>query len=125
MQMDFLQCRSADCPMIRIYGGSPEEFRDLMHLFERLSRREIAAISLDDLQGLEAVDRQRVTARSGVRDQGVVRVADDAFDWILTPETWDNVAGLLEPFGSPGAGGFQWLEQAGDVRVLMSHTGRW
>jgi Pentapeptide repeats (8 copies) len=67
-----------------------------------------------------------LTAKAGRWDAGVkILAAANGFEWVLTPETWDNVAGLTEPF-SKSAGGFQWLNgAASEVAVLISSDGLW
>lgn len=43
------------------------------------------------------------------------------FECGFTPDTWDNVAGLLEPFAAGNADGYQWLAQShGDAALMIS-----
>jgi hypothetical protein len=63
--------------------------------------------------------------RAGPRNAGVVRVGPAAFECRLTAATWDNVAGLIEPFAE-GSGGHQWLAGSpGEAAVLLSPSGQW
>jgi hypothetical protein len=59
-------------------------------------------------------------------DQSVVQLSGDSqFECGYTAGTWDNVAGLVEPFTVSGAG-FQWLAGApGDAALLLSASGSW
>ena len=42
----------------------------------------------------------------------------------LSPEGWREVVEKLLPFVTD-AGGYNWLTDGGDVRVLISRTGLW
>ncbi len=125
MKMEVLENGSADCPLIRISGDEPGVCLRLKRVFERLAQGGCGEYSLAEVEGVEPVRGCRLVARAGERDRGIIRQAGDGYEWVLTPGTWDNVAGLIEPFCSPGAAGYQWLHQAGDVRVLLSPTGDW
>ena len=58
------------------------------------------------------------------RDQAVVRVGPSNFECGFTARTWDNVAGLVEPF-CKDLKGYQWLVRSpGDADVLMSASGQ-
>jgi hypothetical protein len=124
MKIEFLERGSAGCPLIRIYGTDIDGCLRLKGAFEQLERGAVREIVLSDLPGIEPVSGCRVTAKAGKWDRGVLAVGEYAFDWVLTPSTWDNVAGLIEPFCLQ-AGGYQWLEQTSDTRVLISPSGYW
>jgi hypothetical protein len=67
----------------------------------------------------------RLTPVRRPRDQAVVRVGPSAFECRFTADTWDNVAGLVEPLVE-GARGFQWLaEPSGEASLLLSASGEW
>ena len=125
MKFEFLEAGSADCPLIRIYGGDAELHARLKNVFEQLAEGAIDEACLTDLPGAEPVDSCVLIARIGKRDQGVVRRKGNTFEWVLTRSTWDNVSGLIEPFCVAECGGFQWLDQvpASDARVLISAFG--
>ncbi len=96
-------------------------------MFEQLAYGDVEKASLTDLPGIQPLGGCRLIAQAGSRDRGVVRSGGNAFQWVLTPATWDNVAGLIEPFCHSSAGGYQWLEQApaSEVRVLVTTDGLW
>jgi hypothetical protein len=123
--MEVLENGSVDCPLIRISGDGPGVCLRLKRVFERLAQGDSGEYSLAEVEDIEPVGGCRLVARAGERDRGVIRQAGNGYEWVLTPGTWDNVAGLIEPFCSPGAAGYQWLHQSGDVRVLLSPTGDW
>ena len=47
------------------------------------------------------------------------RSATAWFEWVLSPDGWSNVEGLLEPFTESDTSGFQWLTNRGRVAVLI------
>jgi hypothetical protein len=127
MKVEFLESGSEDCPLIRIYGANPDACRRVRGVFEQLAHGDVEEASLTDLPGIEPLGSCRLIAQAGRRDRGVVRSGGNAFEWVLTPATWDNIAGLIEPFCRSSVGGYQWLEQApaSEVRVLISTDGCW
>jgi hypothetical protein len=126
MKIEFLESGSADCPLIRIYGNEPEVCQQLQRTFEQLANGSIEEVSLTDLPGVEPLGGCCLIAQAGRRDRGIVCKGRNVFHWVLTPATWDNVAGLIEPFCGTEAGGYQWLNQvpASEACVLVS-TSRW
>jgi len=125
MRIEFLGSGSADCPLIRISGDEPEVCQHFRRAFERLAQGTADQLSLSDLPGVQPVEGCCLIARVAGRDRGVIHIEKNVFQWVLTQSSWDNAAGLLEPFCTPGNGGYQWLHQTGDIRVLISPTGCW
>jgi len=127
LKLQFLPDGSQDCPLICISGADLTAFKLLRDAIEQLSNGTIRETSIDRFPGIVAVEDCRVSAIATTWDQGVIKLGEtNTFEWRLTPDTWDNVAGLLEPFCRDNSRpGFQWLESAGDVRVLATSTGEW
>ncbi len=122
MNIDFLQSGSDDCPLIRIYGGEPAVCQQLREAFQQLADGDVDEVLLTDLPGVKPLRGCCLIAQAGRHDKGVVRTGGSDFAWVVTPATWDNVAGLIEPFRRIDAGGYQWLDQvpASEVRILVS-----
>jgi hypothetical protein len=122
MKVEFLESGSADCPLIRIYGDEPEICQQFHQALERLANGRAQEVALTDLAGVEPLGGCRLIAQVDKRDRGIVCTGGNDFSWRLTPPTWENVAGLIEPFCRAGANGHQWIEQAptSEVRVVMS-----
>jgi hypothetical protein len=129
MKIEFLESGSADCPLIRIYGDEPEVCKQFRRAFEQLANGSVEETSLTDLPGVEPLGGCCLIAQAGRRDRGIVRKGGNGFCWVLTPATWDNVAGLIEPFCRNETCGYQWLDQfpASEARVLVStsRSGCW
>ncbi len=125
MELEFLPDGSDDCPLIRAYGFSPEEAAGLVDALYALAAGRRATVAVHELPGVEAVAGCRLVLRAGPRDRGVVQLHGAAsFECVLSPDGWDNVAGLAEPFAE-GGGGYQWLVTSGDATWLLSRSGQW
>jgi hypothetical protein len=129
MKIEFLESGSNDCPLIRIYGDEPDVCKQFLRVFTQLSNGSSKKVSLTELPGVEPLARCSLTARVFKRDRGIVLKQRNVFDWMLTADTWDNVAVLIEPFCLTEANGFQWLDQvpASAARVIISTSpvGHW
>lgn len=126
LQLDYLPDGADDCPMLRIYGADPVVVTGLRNTLEALSQGNLESAAIDELPGFVGVGGCRLAATAGTWDRGVVQRDENSFEWILTPDAWDNVVGLVEPFCAHETGcHFQWLESAGDICVLISTTGEW
>jgi hypothetical protein len=127
VELQFLPDGSADCPLIRFAGNDSAAYTSLRNAFVELSLGSISEVDLDRLPGIVPIEACRVSAIAAKWDQGVVPTGiGNEFKWRLTPNTWDNVAALLEPFCSDDSStGYQWIESAGDMHVLITHDGKW
>jgi hypothetical protein len=125
MRLEFLSDGSDDCPLIRLYAFDCTEVARLFADLSALASREQESIAVHDLPGVESIAECRLFLRTGARDRGVVQLpGPKSFECALTPESWDNVAGLAEPFLN-GNGGHQWLVTWGDAKWLLSTDGHW
>jgi hypothetical protein len=125
MKLEFLPDGSDDCPLVRLYDFDRTDVARLFDGLTALASRERDDIAVHDLPGVEAVSGCRLLLRNGATNRGVVRLPGPAsFTCILTRESWDNVAGLAEPFMRETRG-YQWLIASGDAKWLLSTDGQW
>lgn len=131
MRLEALAVGSSYCPLIRLYQFSAADISALQAACIQLSGGIIDRFDLSAQPWIDAVGGCRLTLAAESWDRGVIAdTATDAadftggFHWFLRRGTWDNVAALLEPFLT-SRDGFQWLEQAGDIGVLISRGGTW
>jgi hypothetical protein len=126
MKLEYLDHGSPDCPLIRLYDFTPAEAGQLHHALTDLASSAVQRVPVHELPGVEAIGGSRLVLVTDRRDRGMVRKAAPAdFECALTPATWDNAAGRIEPFAE-GAAGFQWLTDGpGDASLLLSVNGRW
>ena len=122
VKLDYLKDGSDDCPLVRLYEFRSAEIQRLCQTFESLASGTTEHVAFDEV---ESVDGTRLTFTLAKRDLGVVRSGPQSFDVVLTPEAWQRCIGLLEPFCEPSFG-YQWLcDDAGSIRLLVSHAGDW
>ncbi len=126
MKMEYLADGSPDCPLIRLYGFRPAEVLELRSLCLSLANRAATCIALHEQPGIDAIGGCELSLRIGDRDAGVHQSGKTRFDCTLTDEGWREVAGLAEPFCQivePNT--YQWLNEDGDVSLLLSPNGKW
>jgi hypothetical protein len=61
--------------------------------------------------------------RVAERDVGILKTPP-VFECLLRRGRWSNIEGLIEPFMSDSSG-FQWLDDSGEVSLLLSPGGTW
>ncbi len=82
-------------------------------------------VAVHELPWVAAVGGCELVFCLRVWDQAVVRLGPAAFACGFTTGTWDNVAGLVEPFAADGRG-YQWLAGVpGEASLLLSASGEW
>jgi hypothetical protein len=124
MKVDYIAAGSRDCPLVRISETTAEECRKLTAVLHALSMGEVREGAIHELSEHPGAVEARLVVKTGRRDIGIVQVGPNAFECTLKGTTWDNVAGLVEPFCG-GNSGFQWLDDSSGIRLLMSPTGEW
>lgn len=80
-------------------------------------------VAVHELSIVEAISGCNLVLCRKSWDQGMLQVGNAAFECGFTESTWDNVAGMIEPF-EEGSRGYQWLA-SGDARLLLSNSGQW
>ena len=125
MKLDFLREGADDRPMVRIYDFRSSDVQHLIEIFESLASGSIQQASLEEICPVESVDGARLRFTRGERDRGVVRQRVSDFEVILTGPSWEQAAGLAEPF-CKSCQGCQWLTpRGGRIQLLLSPTGDW
>lgn len=125
MLLEYLPDASADCPLIRLYSFSLSEAARLGVAVAGLAVGSVERVAVHELPGVEPVDGCELVLRVRAWDQAVVQVGPASFECGFTSGTWDNVAGLIEPFATE-ASGYQWLAGGpGEVSLLLSVSGKW
>ena len=126
MKLEYLATGSPDCPLIRLHDFTPVEAGHLHAALAALAAGTAERVAVHELPIVEVVGGCRLTLIRRGWDQAVIR-ADrlTEFECGFTAGTWENVAGLVEPFAE-SVGGFQWLAGApGEAGLLLSASGGW
>jgi hypothetical protein len=126
MKLEYLARGSADCPLIRLYDFTPVEAGKLHAAIADLTRGSCEEVEIHRQPWIEPLRSCSLSFGVCARDQGLLLKSPPAnFECRFTAGTWDNVAGLVEPF-TEGAIGFQWLAGIlGAGRLLLSVDGFW
>jgi hypothetical protein len=126
MKLDYLPDGSPDCPLVRLYDFTPAEAGQLQRVLADLAAGRTSRIDVHCLPFVETVGGCRLVLVAQASDGAVYhRAWPTEFECGFLPDTWDNLAGLIEPFVA-GSSGFQWLARTpGEVDLLLSADGRW
>jgi hypothetical protein len=126
VKVELLADGSSDCPLIRLFEFTPTEAARLQAAVAGLATGMSERVEVHEIDGVESIENCRLALVARDWNQGVVRMDLGAyFECGFTVATWDNVAGLIEPFAH-GASGYQWLaDSPGEARLLISIDGRW
>ncbi len=126
MKLQFLPDGSPDCPLIRLYDFEAADALRLKELFDCLATGSRTSISLHEQKGIEPVDGCQLILRVGKGDTGIVQKGPFTFECDLTPAGWADVALLIEPFCEAAeANTYQWLNEDGQISLLLSPAGTW
>ena len=125
MKVELVQRGPRDRPLVRLYEFDQDEARCLRELVKALSTGARTSVALHDERWVESVNGCRLELRLGRWDEGIRKSNLRDLVCTLTTATWDNIEGLLEPFCRSDAPSFQWLNESGDISLLISRTGRW
>jgi hypothetical protein len=125
MKLEFIAEGSPDCPLIRLYDLTTAEATQLIAAVADLASGGAGQLDVHGLPFVESVDGCCLTLIRRSWDQAVVRIGPSNFECGFTAGTWDNVAGLVEPFRKD-LSGYQWLAGSpGEANVLLSASGQW
>lgn len=128
MKLEYLADGSPDCPVIRLYDFTPAEAGQLLTALTVLASGADERVEVHGLPFVEPIGDCRLAFVRRSRDQAVIRRPGPCeFECGFTAGTWENVAGLVEPF-TEGVRGFQWLAGVpGEAAVLLSASasGEW
>lgn len=113
----------ANVPILRFRDYTRADLRELVAAFHDLASRADGETILP--LAIEPEGIARVTLRVASRDQGARFTADrDAVVWECDEGGWAQIAELAGQV-SPESSSFQWLDDHGEVLVLISPGGRW
>ncbi len=128
MKLEFLADGSRDCPLIRLYDFNAAEARQFLAAVCALASEAAERIEVHGLPFVESLAGCRLALVRRSWDQAIRRMSGPLeFECGFTAGTWDNVAGLVEPF-TEGAAGVQWLAGVpGEAALLLStsSSGQW
>ena len=127
MKLEFLAAGSPDCPLIRLYAFNSVGVGRLLEALNGLSSGTLERVLLHEMPGVKSINGCKLTLRVRSWDQAILQTGPWDFECGFTTGTWEDVAGLVEPF-TKGAWGFHWLAGVpGEVNWLLpsDRDGQW
>ncbi len=125
MWLEYLPDGAPDCPLIRLFGFTQSEVAHLAAAVNDLASGRAERIAVHEIPGVVPLGGCELLLLVRSWDQAVVRVGLTRFECGLTTGTWENIAGLFDPFSGGGVG-HQWLVSSpGEARLLISYSGQW
>ncbi len=127
MKLEYLPDGSIDCPLLRLYEFTETETAELRAKVAELAQGSSISIALHDLNFVTPIGDCELILIVADDDQGILASdSDSLFMCMLSQETWEQIAGLIESFSkSGGLSGYQWLDETSDISLLLSPDGTW
>lgn len=127
MKLEYIADGSPYCPLIRLYEFTDIETSGLRTKVAELAQGSSISIALHDLDFVTPIGGCELILIVADDDQGILASdSDSLFMCMLSQETWEQIAGLIESFcKSGGLSGYQWLDETSDISLLLSPDGSW
>lgn len=128
MHLEFIPDGSPDCPLIILSWSVPEEAERLRDALRGLASSSETTAALHSLPFIKPVEGCELSAHVAEEDVGarLLENSSNRFAWSLTPQSWQHVIDLLHPMALPDCrSGYQWLDEAGEIEVLISTRRSW
>ncbi len=127
MNLEFIPDGSPDCPLIMMSWSVPEEAEQLRQELRRLASSSETTAALHSLPFIAPVEGYELLAHAAKEDVGarLLENSDNRFTWSLTPQSWQDVVDLLHPMTLPSSSGYQWLDETGEIDILISTRRSW
>ena len=119
MRFEYIPDASADAPLLRIVEFTAAELETLIAAFAQLASPGAEALHLTDPSAALQVVAETIAGDAGLR-----RTDGDTFRWSLSPNAWSDVAARAQQLVA-AQGSFQWLDESGQISVLLSRSGMW
>jgi len=129
MRVEYFADGSVDCPLVLLYGADPTEATSLSRALRGLSASSESRLAIHELPGFSSVAGCRLFASCSGIDIGVKMIQPpNQFECFLGALSWENIVGLLEPFCDQEnitISRFQYLDENGEIRLLISTERAW
>ena len=99
MKLEYLPDGSIDCPLLRLYEFETTEVSELRTKVAELAHGSSISVALHDLNFITPISDCQLVLIVGDSDQGILSSdSDSLFMCMLSQETWEQIAGLIESF---------------------------
>jgi len=125
MRVEYVHDGAAQSPLLRFFNFTRADLADLIAAFSTLASPGAVAVRLAPGEFLTGMNVKTLNARPSARDLGVVPQDHGTFDWVLTPQSWRDVAERARSLRLARSNSFQWLDQSSSIGVMLSHGDDW
>jgi hypothetical protein len=130
MKIEYLTKINPDHPkdsILRIFDFNSSEACEFRNILSRLADGSSSETDMNSLPFVTSVANCRLVLKVGSKNKGLISLPNNAFECILTRDTWEDAQGLVEPFcDTNDAAGYQWLyDLETDIELLFSRDGDW
>lgn len=127
MKIEYLESGSEDCPLLRLFEFEKSDVASLRDACLSLAAGSIAEFRLDGQSWVESIGGRNLVLRFGVKNLGARwgKCVTDAFTIEFNSEGWLEIVDKIEPLLTSRKSGYQWLDEDGDFKVLLSWGGCW
>jgi len=98
MKLEYLHSGSDDCPLIRVYQGSIEDYQILLNAIDQLINKEVSSIYLDELPGYIPINNICLALISSDHQFEKSDPASNSFSYGLTKGELQTMKQLIIPF---------------------------
>lgn len=125
MKLEYMADGSIECQLIRLYEFTESKAAELASNIEKLVQGEIISIALHNLDFITPVGGCELTLIVSDFGSGIAD-SEDIFMCALSAEDLSQVAQSTRPFSnSINAYKYQWLDETGEVSLVLSPSGTW
>ena len=127
MKIEYLECGSGDCPLVRIYGNEKRKLMALHHHVARLCTGDKTQIKVHQLPGFVGLDACKLTFKSSKRDKGISQINEHEFYCHLETESWCHIEEQIKALAESTSEGYQFLNESSSISLLLStyKAGTW
>ena len=125
MKLEYLHDGSPHCPLIRLYDFTRSEAAMLVKAIHSLTTGDNETVAISELPGVIALAGLSLKFKNGNQGHGTSGTFPN-FTYELTKDRWMAVESLVEPFSlNDMQACYQWLEDQGEISLLLSPKGLW
>lgn len=123
MKFEYLPAGVAECPLVRIYGESKNDFIKLLKGIDKLMSNKRSSVMLNDELGIVTVKGMSITFELAEDEPGgtpIFLLKDNQFTLCQSAAQWRHLYYNIEPLIHND--GFYWLSTQSEIKILFSRV---